>query len=215
MIRLDILSDPICPWCYLGKVRLDRALEARPDHPFAVEWHPFQLNPDMPPEGMDRRAYLEAKFGGKEGAVQAYLPLVEHAAASGVALNLDRIARTPNTLDAHRLIHWAGLEGRQGAMVAALFRAYFREGRDIGDAGVLAALAGEAGLDPAVVARLLACDADRALVAERDAHARARGVSAVPTFILADTYVISGAQTPETWVRIIDELIEKEKTTSA
>ncbi|MEZ5762193.1 MAG: DsbA family oxidoreductase [Paracoccaceae bacterium] len=215
MIRLDILSDPICPWCYLGKVRLDRALEARPDHPFAVEWHPFQLNPDMPPEGMDRRAYLEAKFGGKEGAVQAYLPLVEHAAASGVALNLDRIARTPNTLDAHRLIHWAGLEGRQGAMVAALFRAYFREGRDIGDAGVLAALAGEAGLDPAVVARLLACDADRALVAERDAHARARGVSAVPTFILADTYVISGAQTPETWVRIIDELIEKEKATSA
>ena len=215
MIRLDILSDPICPWCYLGKVRLDRALEARPDHPFAVEWHPFQLNPDMPPEGMDRRAYLEAKFGGKEGAVQAYLPLVEHAAASGVALNLDRIARTPNTLDAHRLIHWAGLEGRQGAMVAALFRAYFREGRDIGDAGVLAALAGEAGLDPAVVARLLACDADRALVAERDAHARARGVSAVPTFILADTYVISGAQTPETWIRIIDELIEKEKATSA
>ena len=215
MIRLDILSDPICPWCYLGKVRLDRALEARRDHPFAVEWHPFQLNPDMPPEGMDRRAYLEAKFGGKEGAVQAYLPLVEHAAASGVALNLDRIARTPNTLDAHRLIHWAGLEGRQGAMVAALFRAYFREGRDIGDAGVLAALAGEAGLDPAVVARLLAGDADRALVAERDAHARARGVSAVPTFILADTYVISGAQTPETWVRIIDELIEKEKTTSA
>ena len=193
MIRLDILSDPICPWCYLGKVRLDRALEARPDHPFAVEWHPFQLNPDMPPEGMDRRAYLEAKFGGKEGAVQAYLPLVEHAAASGVALNLDRIARTPNTLDAHRLIHWAGLEGRQGAMVAALFRAYFREGRDIGDAGVLAALAGEAGLDPAVVARLLAGDADRALVTERDAHARARGVSAVPTFILADTYAISGA----------------------
>ena len=153
MIRLDILSDPICPWCYLGKVRLDRALEARPDHPFAVEWHPFQLNPDMTPEGMDRRAYLEAKFGGKEGAVQAYLPLVEHAAASGVALNLDRIARTPNTLDAHRLIHWAGLEGRQGAMVAALFRAYFREGRDIGDAGVLAALAGEAGLDPSVVPR--------------------------------------------------------------
>ncbi|MBC7140793.1 MAG: DsbA family oxidoreductase, partial [Rhodobacteraceae bacterium] len=132
MIRLDIISDIACPWCYVGKAYLDRALEAHPDHPFAVEWHPFQLNPEMPKAGMDRRAYMEAKFGGRERAVRAYAPLVEHAAGAGVELNLDRIALQPNTLDAHRLIHWAGLEGRQTAVVAALFRALWRDGRNVG-----------------------------------------------------------------------------------
>lgn len=215
LIKLDILSDPICPWCYIGKARLDRALEARPDHPFEIEWHPFQLNPDMPRAGMDRRAYMEAKFGGRDGAVQAYRPVVEHAADAGLELNLDRIARAPNTLDAHRLIHWAGLEGRQTAVVAALFRAYFRDGRDIGDAGVLADLAGEAGLDRGMVARLLAGDGDRDEIAARDAHARERGVSAVPTFVLANTYVLSGAQTPDTWLKIIDELTEQARKHTA
>jgi len=211
LIRLDILSDPICPWCYIGKARLDRALEARAGHPFTIEWHPFQLNPDMPRHGMDRRAYLEAKFGGREGAVQAYLPVAEHAADSGIEMHLDRIARTPNTVDAHRLIHWAGLEGRQTAAVSALFRAYFRDGRDIGDAEVLAGVAGECGLDRAMIARLLAGDADRDAIAARDAHARSRGVDAVPTFIIANTYVVSGAHGTETWLNIIDELIEKTK----
>ncbi|HHC29644.1 MAG TPA: DsbA family oxidoreductase, partial [Rhodobacterales bacterium] len=105
MVKLVIFSDPICPWCYIGKSRLGRALESRPDHPFEIEWHPFMLNPDMPPGGMERRAYLEAKFGGKEGAVQAYLPVIDAAEKSGLTLNLDAIARTPSTLDAHRLIH--------------------------------------------------------------------------------------------------------------
>ena len=108
MVKLDILSDPICPWCYIGKAYLDRALESSPDHPFEIEWHPFQLNPEMPQGGMDRRAYLEAKFGGKDGAVAAYTPVSEHAAKAGVVINLDKIERTPNTLNAHRLIHWAG-----------------------------------------------------------------------------------------------------------
>lgn len=215
LIKLDILSDPICPWCYIGKARLDRALEARPDHPFEIEWHPFQLNPDMPREGVERRAYMEAKFGGKEGAVRAYRPVVDHAEDAGLELNLDRIERTPNTLDAHRLIHWAGLEGRQTAVVAALFRAYFREGRDIGDAGVLADLAGEAGLDREMVARLLAGDGDRAEIAARDAHARERGVSAVPTFVLANTYVLSGAQPSDTWLKIIDELVSQKRENTA
>ncbi len=215
LINLDILSDPICPWCYIGKARLDRALEARPDHPFEIEWHPFQLNPEMPRAGMDRRAYMEAKFGGKDGAVHAYRPVVEHAADAGLELNLDRIARAPNTLDAHRLIHWAGLEGRQTAVVAALFRAYFRDGRDIGDAGVLADLAGEVGLDREMVARLLAGDGDRAEIAARDSHARERGVSAVPTFVLANTYVLSGAQATGTWSKIIDELIEQTREQTA
>ncbi|MCT8328849.1 DsbA family oxidoreductase [Albidovulum sediminis] len=215
MIKLDILSDPICPWCYIGKARLDRALEARPDHPFEIEWHPFQLNPEMPREGVERRTYMEAKFGGKEGAVRAYRPVVDHAEDAGLELNLDRIERTPNTLDAHRLIHWAGLEGRQTAVVSGLFRAYFREGCDIGDAGVLADLAGEAGLDREMVARLLAGDGDRAEIAARDAHARERGVSAVPTFVLANTYVLSGAQPTETWLKIIDELVSQKKENTA
>ncbi|MDJ1008076.1 MAG: DsbA family protein, partial [Paracoccaceae bacterium] len=115
MVKLDILSDPICPWCYIGKAQLDRALEAHPDHPLTVEWHPFQLNPDMPPEGMDRRSYLETKFGGKENAVRVYARIAQAAEAAGLMLNLEGIARTPNTIDAHRLIHWAGLEGRQTA----------------------------------------------------------------------------------------------------
>ena len=154
MIKLDILSDPICPWCYIGKTNLDRALEQRPDHPFAITWHPFQLNPDMPAGGMDRRDYLEAKFGGKEGAVQAYLPVAERAEAAGLTLNLDAITRTPNTLDAHRLIHWAGIEGAQTPVVSMLFRAYFKDGRDIGDAEVLADIADSAGMDAALVTRL-------------------------------------------------------------
>lgn len=105
-IKLDIMSDPICPWCYIGKSYLDRALEQNPDHPFVIEWHPFQLNPDMPAEGMERRAYLEAKFGGKEGAVKAYAPVVEHAQKAGLKIDFEAMKRTPNTLNAHRLIHW-------------------------------------------------------------------------------------------------------------
>jgi len=205
-IALDIWIDPICPWCWIGKAHLDRALEAAPDHPFRIVWHPFQLNPDMPAGGMDRRAYLEAKFGGQRGAVEAYLPVMQAAEAAGLAPDLGAIARTPNTLDAHRLIHWAGLEGRQTPVVSALFRAYFREGRDIGDAGVLADLAAEAGMEREVVARLLASDADRALVSEADAQARARGIRAVPTFIVAGAYVVPGAQPPGLWAQVIAEL---------
>jgi predicted DsbA family dithiol-disulfide isomerase len=215
LIKLDILSDPICPWCYIGKANLDRALEAAPGHPFVIEWHPFQLNPDMPPEGMDRRAYMEAKFGGRDGAVRAYTPVAEHAAAAGLELNLNRIGRTPNTLDAHRLIHWAGLEGRQTPVVSALFRAYFREGRDIGDTAVLAEIAAAAGLDAAMTARLLDGDADREDIRARDAHARSRGVSAVPTYVLANQHVLQGAQPPEMWSRIIAELIERLKEDTA
>ncbi|MCR9148780.1 MAG: DsbA family oxidoreductase [Rhodobacteraceae bacterium] len=206
MITLDIFSDPVCPWCYIGKARLDRALEARPDHPFRVEWHPFQLNPEMPAGGMDRASYLEAKFGGRDGAVRAYAPVAEAAEEAGLAMNLAGIARTPNTLDAHRLIHWAGLEGRQTPVVAALFRAYFAEGRDIGAAAVLADIGAAAGLDRAMLEMLLAGEADRAEIAARDAHARARGVRAVPTFIVGGRHAVEGAQPPELWLRVIDEL---------
>ncbi|HSF63127.1 MAG TPA: DsbA family oxidoreductase [Paracoccaceae bacterium] len=206
MIQLDVFSDPICPWCWIGKTNLDRALESRPDHPFQVEWHPFQLNPDMPREGVDRREYLEAKFGGKDRAVQVYARVAEAARAAGLEIDFERMERTPNTLDAHRLIHWAGLEGRQHAMVGRLFRAYFREGADIGDADTLVRLAGEAGLDGAMVARLLSTDADRDDLAARDAHARSRGVNAVPTFLIDNRYVVQGAQPVQAWQGIIDDI---------
>ena len=160
-VKLDIMSDPICPWCYIGKTHLDRALEQNPDHPFTIEWHPFQLNPDMPREGMDRRAYLEGKFGGKEGAVRAYAPVVEHADAAGLKIDFEGMQRTPNTMDAHRLIHWAGIEGRQTAAVSSLFKAYFVEARDIGDIDVLADIADSIALDASVIRKLLNSDADR------------------------------------------------------
>jgi len=206
MIPLDILSDPICPWCYIGWANLARALEARPDHPFVLAWHPFQLNPEMPAGGMDRRSYLEAKFGGKDQAVRAYLPVLQHAEKAGLALNLDTIPRTPSTLDAHRLIHWAGIEGRQTPVVLALFRAYFIDGRDIGDAATLAEIAASAGMDRGVTEVLLAGDADADDIRARDAHARERGVTGVPTFVIANQHVLTGAQPTEVWLSVIDEI---------
>lgn len=206
MIPLHIFSDPICPWCYIGKARLDRALEARPQHPLTVQWHPFQLNPDMPAGGMDRRDYLEAKFGGKDGAVRAYMPVVEEAAASGLQIDFEAIKRTPNTLDAHRLVHWAGIEGRQTAAVSKLFKAYFTEGRDIGDQATLATIAGEIGMDADMVSRLLASDADADDIRARDADARHKGVSAVPTFVIANQHVVPGAQPTDLWTQVIDDI---------
>lgn len=206
MVRLDIFSDPVCPWCLVGKANLDAALRARPDHPFQVEWHPFQLNPDMPREGVEKRPWLEAKFGGKARVDAVHERLREVARAAGVALDPDVPKRVPNTLDAHRLIHWAGIEGRQAAVVEALFRAYWAEGRDIGDPEVLAAIAGEQGMDRTAVRRLLDSDADASDLRARDADARAKGVTAVPTFLVARQYVVSGAQPPDLWTRVIEDL---------
>ncbi len=208
MVKLDIMSDPICPWCYIGKANFDRALEQRPDHPFTITWHPFQLNPDMPAHGMDRREYLETKFGGKEGAVRAYAPVVEHAEKVGLEMNLDAIQKTPNTLDAHRLIHWAGIEQVQGKVVDALFKAYFVDGRDIGDHDVLADIADSSGMDASVVLRLLATEEDRRDIVDRDAAARGMGVNSVPTFIVASQHAVPGAQPTELWLKVMDDLTE-------
>lgn len=209
MIRLDIFSDPVCPWCLIGKTNLDRALESRPDHPFRIEWHPFQLNPDMPKGGVDHVEYLAGKFGGKQRAIQAMLQVAEHAKTAGAEIAMDKVTRLPNTLDAHRLIHWAGIEGKQTPMVARLFRAHWRDGEDIGDHATLARLAGEVGLDADAVARLLASDADAEDIAARDMDARKKGVSAVPTFLIAQHYVVQGAQPVEVWQQVIDELAGK------
>jgi predicted DsbA family dithiol-disulfide isomerase len=214
MIRLDIFSDPVCPWCYLGKANLDRALEAHPDHPFVVEWHPFQLNPDMVPAGVDKRRYLAARFGDAAKLDAVHDRLKSLAKESGLDLDPDVPRRIPNTLDAHRMIHWAGLEGRQTAMVSALFRAYWKEGRDIGDRAVLAELAAETGMDAALAARLLATDADADDILARDADARRKGVNAVPTYLIAQQYVLSGAQPPTLWGQVIDELTAQVRAAS-
>ena len=206
MVKLDIISDPICPWSYIGKTLLDQALAERPDHGFEIAWHPFQLNPEMPAAGMDRREYLEHKFGGKEGAMRAYAPVVERAEAVGLKIDFAGIKRTPNTLDAHRLIHWAGIEDVQNDMAMALFRAYFEEGRDIGDHEVLADLADSLSMDGAMILRLLQSEADREDIANRDKQFRAMGITGVPTFIVAGQHAVPGCQPADLWIKVIDEL---------
>lgn len=208
-VKLDILSDPICPWCYIAKTKLDRALASVASHPFVIEWHPFQLNPGMPDEGMDRRAYLEGKFGGKDGAVRAYAPIVQHAKDTGLNINFEAMKRTPNTLDAHRLIHWAGIEGLQNNVVDALFTAYFEDGRDIGSSEVLGDIADTIGMDAAVVMKLLASDTDKQDIRDRDTASREAGVSSVPTFIVAGKHAVPGAQSTELWLKVIGEIQEQ------
>ncbi|MEO1504459.1 MAG: DsbA family oxidoreductase [Pseudomonadota bacterium] len=205
-IAIDILSDPICPWCYIGKTRLDQAMIERPDHPFEIRWRPFQLNPDMPAEGMGRREYLERKFGGPEGAARVYGAIEQTAKDAGLQVRFDLIARTPNTIDAHRLIRWADSMDAQTPVVEELFKRYFERGEDISDHGVLAEVAEIAGLDRAVIERLLATDTDSDAVREEDKTARGLGVSGVPTFIIDGRYVVPGAQDPELWVKTIDEI---------
>lgn len=202
MIPLDIFADPVCPWCLIGKLELDRALESRPLHPFQIAWHPFRLNPQMPRGGMDRIEYLHAKLGPR--AEEASRAVAERAAVLG--LNLNPSPREPDTTDAHRLMHWAGLEGAQTRVISGLMRAHWQETRNIGDAGELARIAAAAGMDADLVTRLLASDADRDEVAAREQHARNRGISSVPTFIVANQHAISGAQPAGLWQQVIDEL---------
>ena len=209
MTKIDIISDPICPWCFIGKTRLDRALEANPNHDFIIEWHPFQLNPTMPAEGMDRREYLEAKFGGQDGAIKVYGQIDQVARDTGIEVNFGGIKRTPNTIDAHRLIHWAGIEGKQNAVVDRLFKSYFKEGRDISEHSVLVRIATAAGMDADVVRRLLDSDADIDDIRARDTDARRKGIQGVPAFVVANEYVVQGAQPFETWDGIIKEIQEK------
>ncbi|MBO9476904.1 DsbA family oxidoreductase [Shimia sp. R11_0] len=215
MIKLDIISDPICPWCFIGKTRLEKALAQEPDHPFVIEWHPFQLNPDMPAAGMDRRDYLETKFGGKENAVRVYGEIEKHALEEGLNIDFAAIKRTPNTINAHRLIHWAGIEQKQNAVVDALFAAYFTEGRDIGDTDVLADIADSAGMDAAVVRKLLASNSDVEDIRNRDAHSRQMGVNSVPTFIVANQHAVPGAQPADLWLRVIADLRAQQSSENA
>jgi len=197
--RIDIVSDAICPWCYIGKRQLERALATLADEGlhFSVHWNPFQLNPDMPPEGRDRAAYRAWKFGSAEKAAALDARITEAAAGVGLAFRTDLMTRTPNTIDAHRVIWFAGQKGRQDATMEQVFKAYFTEGADIGDHQVLAACAAKAGLDPAEVIAFLATDlADKEMRAA-DQAARESGVSGVPSFFLDGYGLFSGAMPAE------------------
>ncbi len=203
---LDILSDPICPWCYIGKARLDEALRDGPAMALDIHWRAYQLNPDMPEGGMGRTAYLERKFGGPEGARSVYGRIEQAVRDAGLPLDFSKIERTPNTLDAHRLIRWARTTGKQEAVVDALFLAYFAEGVDIGDRDALVEIGAAQGMDPELLRRLYAEDADRALLLNEDALAREMGVTGVPCFVLEETYALVGAQETATWRMVFDRL---------
>jgi predicted DsbA family dithiol-disulfide isomerase len=198
--RIDIVSDAICPWCYIGKRQLERALAALGNEglDFSVHWNPFQLNPDMPKEGRDRAAYRAWKFGSAERSREADERVARAAAGVGLAFRTDLMLRTPNTIDAHRLIWFAGQKGRQDAVMETVFRAYFTQGRDIGDRVVLAECAAEAGLDQGEVAAFLASDTAESEMRAADATARKAGVSGVPSFFLDGYGLFSGAYPAET-----------------
>ena len=202
-MNIEIFSDVICPWCYIGKRRLERALAQRSDLDVRIGWRAFQLNPWMPEEGMEREAYLQAKFGSRD-ASNIYENIRRVGAAEGIAFRFDLIQRTPNTLNAHRLIRLAGRHGAQDAVVEALFQAYFVDGRNIADIGVLAEIAAEAGLDGEAARRDLDGDLDREAVRSEDARARQMGIQGVPCFIVDRSYAVSGAQEPEYFLPLFD-----------
>ncbi len=199
-ITIDVVSDVVCPWCYLGKARLELAIaEVQGEVGVDVNWRPYRLNPDYPPEGVDQKKALEEKLGGAERVAQGHKTLTDLGREVGINFNFDAIKIGPNTLDAHRLIHWAMIEDRDKAdrVVDGLFKANFEEGRNVGDHAVLLDIAEKSGLDRAVTASLLASDADKVLVVEEIESAQKMGVNGVPFFIFDQQYAVSGAQTPD------------------
>ncbi len=199
-LTIDVVSDVVCPWCYLGKARLELAIaDVQDEVGVDVNWHPYRLNPDHPPEGVDHHAHLAAKLGGAEKVEKAHEVLTTLGKEVGINYDFAAIKIGPNTLDAHRLLHWALTEGRdmQDRVVTGLFKAYFEEGRNVGDKAVLLDVAKAAGLDGKLIENLLAGDADKdTVIAEIDA-AQQMGVSGVPFFIIDGQYAVSGAQTPD------------------
>ncbi|MGZ6010129.1 MAG: DsbA family oxidoreductase [Rhizomicrobium sp.] len=207
-MQIDIVSDTVCPWCFIGKRRIGRAMVMRPNVNFDVFWRPYRLDPTIPREGVDRRAYLKAKFGDSPRSSAMGDAIRSEGAGEGIEFAFDKIAKTPNTLDSHRLVRWAAGAGVQDDIVERLFQAYFIEGRDVGDPAVLSAIATEAGMDGDLVATLLAGDADLAEVEREAGLASEMGISGVPTFIFDSKFMISGAREAELLVRVIDKALE-------
>jgi predicted DsbA family dithiol-disulfide isomerase len=206
-ITIDIVSDAVCPWCYIGKRNLEAALADLPGVEAEIHWRPYQLDPTIPPEGVDRKAYLQRKFGPRVGEI--YGRVTEAGAAAGLSFAFEQIARSPNTLDAHRLIRWSMSAGRQDAIVERLFRDFFIDGKDIGDRGVLLAAARDCGMDPEIVSGLLDSDADKDLVRNEIAQAQDLGVTGVPFYILNGKFGLPGAQPSDVLKRAIGRAIER------
>jgi len=196
---IDVVSDVVCPWCFIGKRHLEAALAGLPEAAGAkVRWHPFELNPDLPPEGVDRKGYLEAKFGGPARAAEIYARVREAGVRAGLDFDFDAIVRQPNTRDAHRLIAWAQSRGDAGPLVERLFRAYFQEGRYVGDRDTLAALAAEAGFDAEAARVWLESGLGADEITDAEARVRGLGITGVPFFIFDGRVGLSGAQPRQT-----------------
>jgi predicted DsbA family dithiol-disulfide isomerase len=195
---IDVVSDLVCPWCFIGKRNLEAALAGEDVGEVVVRWHPFELNPDLPHDGIDRREYVERKFGGPERAAQIYARVRDAGARAGIAFDFQRIVRQPNTREAHRLIAWAQARGDADALVERLFSAYFVDGLAIGDRETLVRLAAEAGVDADAARAWLASDTGRAEIAQAEVRARELGITGVPFFIFDGRVGLSGAHPPET-----------------
>jgi predicted DsbA family dithiol-disulfide isomerase len=202
---IDVVSDTVCPWCYIGKRRLARALAMRPESNIQVRWRPYRLDPTIPKEGVDRRAYLKAKFGDSPRTQSMGEVIRAEGKRDGIDFAFEKIARSPNTTDSHRLVRWAATADCQDDVVERLFAAYFIDGKDVSDRSVLVAIAEDAGMDAALVADLLEQEADTGLVEREDALAHEMGISGVPTFIFDNKFMLSGAQEPEVLARVIEK----------
>jgi len=196
-LRLDIVSDVVCPWCYIGKRRIENALALVEDIPVEVHWRPFFLNPWVPREGIGRDEYLTAKFGSVEAYKGIAGRVTAAASEEGLSYRPELVKRQPNTIDCHRLIHWAEEKGKAGEMKQRLMELYFRDGGDLTDIDVLVKAAADCGMDAEETRRRLASDEDVALISARAKEASDKGISGVPTFVFAQKYAVSGAQAPE------------------
>ncbi|MBB4302289.1 putative DsbA family dithiol-disulfide isomerase [Rhodobium orientis] len=205
VLPIDVVSDVMCPWCFIGKRRLANALEKAADVPVLVRWRPFQLDATLPPEGKDYRRYHEDKFGSAEKVDALRARVTEAGRAEGLDFKLDAIPRAPNTLNAHRLIRWAGPVGAQNKLVELLFSLYFLEGADLTDDAVLAEAADACGMAKDRALELLATDQDVEAVQTDIAVAQRMGINSVPTFVIADRYAVVGAQEADTLARAIRE----------
>ena len=206
-LLIDLVADVVCPWCYLGWRRVKSAVALRPDVEPLVVWRPYQLDPSLPEQGLDRKAYLAGKFKDALKLKAVHTALVEAGAEESIVFNFDAIALSPNTSAAHRLIRWARGAGRQDAVVEGVFAAYFTEGRDIGDPQVLADVGQAAGLDPVVILRLLSEGADKDVVAREHAMAVQGGVTGVPLAIFGGKLAVVGAESRETIAEAIDRAL--------
>lgn len=216
-VNIDIVSDVMCPWCYIGKKRLEEALKDLPENlQIDVRWRPYQLDPTLPKEGKDRKQYLEEKFGGSERATQIYSAVVEAGREEDIAFNFSGIEVSPNTLDAHRLIRWAASEapGVQDRLVDILFRAYFIDGKNIGDNAVLLDAAVQVGMDRSITEGLLAGTADCLEVEQEIEVARKMGVTGVPCFILDNKYAVMGAQASDVLANAIRDVAKEKEPVS-